>query len=148
MKGERGRREKNSNVRETHWLIVSPTGHDRGWGFSLQPRYVPFIGIKPRTFQSESWRSLHWAKQARGSEKNLIANGHRRKDGENYQENHGCYTLAPEVCKQRQGVCKDSKRNVSLNLGLETLTYDLWRKTVLEKSCYRMGWDRLKRPSS
>lgn len=37
---------------------------------------------------------------------NWVANGHRGNHGENLQENCGCYPLAPEICKQKQGVCK------------------------------------------
>ena len=81
---ERGRkRERTINVREKHWLVVShmhpdwrvlPTwaedcvGSSFGsihpcleWESNPQPRYVPWRGIEPATFQLWGNGPIHWA---------------------------------------------------------------------------------------
>ena len=35
------------------------------WGPGLQPRHVPWLGIKPATFWLEGWHSIHWVTSAR-----------------------------------------------------------------------------------
>ena len=35
------------------------------WGPSLQPRHVPWLGIKPVTLWFAGWHSIHWATPAR-----------------------------------------------------------------------------------
>ena len=64
--GREKERERNSNVstfvRDT-W--ISCLSHAPNWGPGLQPRHVPWPGIKLITFQFAGQSSIHWATPAR-----------------------------------------------------------------------------------
>ena len=56
-------RERNTNEREEHWLVAFHTCPHRG--LNLQPRHVPWLGIKFTTFQFVGWHPTepyqsHW----------------------------------------------------------------------------------------
>ena len=59
---ERGREREREG--EKHQCVVAShcTPH---WGPGLQPRHVPWLGIKPATFRFAGQRSIHWATPAR-----------------------------------------------------------------------------------
>ena len=48
--------------RETSIRCLS---HTPSWGPGLQPKHVPWLGIKPVTFQFAGQRSIHWTTPAR-----------------------------------------------------------------------------------
>ena len=56
-------RERNTNVPEKHPLAASCMYPD--WGSYLQPRYVPWPGIKPTTFWCTGWCSNQLSHLAR-----------------------------------------------------------------------------------
>ena len=41
--------------------------HTPYWGPDLQPKHVPWLGIKPATFAFAGWHSIHWATAARAN---------------------------------------------------------------------------------
>ena len=43
------------------------------WGPGPQPRHVPWLGIKPATFQFTGWPSIHWATPARANNITFIS---------------------------------------------------------------------------
>ena len=56
-------RERNIDVREKHQLVVSLTLPDQGP--NVQPRHVPWPGIKPVTFLYAGWCPTNWATPVR-----------------------------------------------------------------------------------
>ena len=47
-RGGEGEGKGNIHAREKYWKVASPTCPS--WGLNLQPRHVPWLGIKPTTF--------------------------------------------------------------------------------------------------
>lgn len=47
-------RERETDVRETDQLVSSCMCSDQGQGSSLQPRYMPLIGVKPGHFHLQA----------------------------------------------------------------------------------------------
>ena len=63
---ERGRRREKKRERNINvWEIISCLLQAPNWGPGLQPRCVPWLGIKPVTFQFTGLSSIHWATPAR-----------------------------------------------------------------------------------
>ena len=54
--------EKYQCMRDTSIGCLS---HAPNWGPGLQPRHVPWLGIKPATFWFAGWCSIHWATPTR-----------------------------------------------------------------------------------
>ena len=55
---------------EKHQCVVASHGDQRVprcpyWGPGLQPRHVPWLGIKPVILWFAGWHSIHWTTQAR-----------------------------------------------------------------------------------
>ena len=55
--------EKQLHKKETS---ISCFAHAPNWWFGLQPRHVPWSGIKPATFCFTGWPSTLWATPVRG----------------------------------------------------------------------------------
>ena len=53
-----GREKKKRNI---DWFPLTAPN----WGPALQSRYIPWLGIKPVTFQFKGQHSIHWATPAR-----------------------------------------------------------------------------------
>ena len=67
--GREKERERNINVRERHWAVDSWM-HPK-WGPVLQPRHVPWPGIKLMTFHFVGWHPINWSTPVRASLINL-----------------------------------------------------------------------------
>ena len=61
-KGGRKRGEKHRCTIDTSIRCLS---HAPDWGPAPQPRHVPWLRIKPVTFQFAVWRSIHWGTPGR-----------------------------------------------------------------------------------
>ena len=59
----KGERERETSMREKHQSVISRTYPN--WGSNLQPKYVPWPGIKPVTFWCMGWCSNQLGHQAR-----------------------------------------------------------------------------------
>ena len=68
--------EKNLCVRDPsiHCLLHAPNQ-----GPGTQPRHVPWLGIKPATFQFTGQCSIHWATSARAALTNMLVVKNKRE---------------------------------------------------------------------
>ena len=64
-KGRERERDRSIDVRGKHWSVASCTPPN--WGPGPKPRYAPWRGIEPATFQFAGWHSSCWATPARAN---------------------------------------------------------------------------------
>ena len=65
----REREREGEREGEKHWCVrdtsIGCLLHATYWGPGLQPRHVPWLRIKPVTFQFTDWHLIHWATPAK-----------------------------------------------------------------------------------